>query len=104
MIETKKGSRARWRFRIVENDAPKDLTGYTATMRMRSETGALKINDATLTLADQGTNPGELTYVPTAGDVDTAGEFRLEIWVSTGGIPDRWPRSGYVRAVIQPTL
>lgn len=69
------------------------LTGATITYTLRAVAdGALKINRATGTLANQTSFPGEVFYQLTAGNVDTAGVYAEE-WeiVHSGGTKETFP-------------
>lgn len=70
-----------------------NLTGATVTYTLRNtSSGVLKINGGATTLANQGTNPGEVYYQFAAGDVDMIGTYE-EQWQVTysGGAKETFP-------------
>jgi hypothetical protein len=57
--------------------APVDLTGSTVYIAMRNrQTGEAKINEAVCTLVSAPN--GQVSYTPSAADVDTAGVYDIE--------------------------
>ena len=58
-----------------------DLTSYTAALTATFD-GATKISAAAMTKTD-ATN-GILTYQPTAGEINVAGDYRGRIWLIAG--------------------
>ena len=69
-----------------------DLTGKTVVFRMVNlSTSLVKINDAAATL-DDAVN-GKVSYSPSSGDFDTAGEFAA-YFIDTTGVDVRWPYDG----------
>lgn len=55
-------------FTLKVNGAPINLTGFTITLSMHRASGAVVVPGGVITLLNQGTNPGQLTYTPVASD------------------------------------
>lgn len=70
-----------------------DLTGATATYSLALlSTGVLKVNRGSAVLADQLLHPGEIYYMFTGPNVNTAGLYQEE-WeiVYPGGFKETFP-------------
>ena len=83
-----------------------DLTGATAAFRMTPVGSAVpKINNAPAVIADDPTT-GRVRYDWTALDVDTPGDFDVEVIATINGKPVTFPTGpkpdDYIRVVIQP--
>lgn len=55
-------------FTLRIGGAAVDLTGMTVTLSMRRESGTLVTPGGTITVLDQTTNKGQVTYAPIASD------------------------------------
>jgi hypothetical protein len=64
---------------------PINLTGYTVTSQFRAGNALTLAGTATVTLADQGTDPGEFTLsVPASTTVDWTGNVVFDLRFSIG--------------------
>jgi len=69
-----------------------DLTGKTLKFRMVNlESGAVKVNDASADIDDA--TAGKASYSPSAGDVDTAGEY-AGYFIIDDSVDERYPYDG----------
>jgi hypothetical protein len=72
-----------------------DLTGRTIVFRMVAlSDGSVKVNNAAATIDDA--EDGEVSYTPTASDVDTAGDYAMYFLDTTSVPHKRWPYDGAV--------
>lgn len=84
VFTTKKGDTGR-PFKIRLYDGLVDLTGWAATLTMfKKHSSENKIDEKPMTLLDQADSAkrGWFEYYPTVGEVDTAGEYLVEIDVT----------------------
>lgn len=83
---------------LEHNGAPYAIPGgATAKLLMKLPgAGSPKVNAAVVIDADQGANPGRVTYAWGATDTDTEGTFNIEVEVSyAGGEKATFPNDGY---------
>lgn len=63
-------------FTLKLDGTPVNLTGFTITLVLRDAAGNLVTTGGTVTLLNQGTYPGQITYSPLATDfVFTSGAY-----------------------------
>jgi hypothetical protein len=80
-------------------------TAASVHFRAFDSTGTLQIDSACTPNADQDRNPGLAVYSPVAGDVDTAGRFKVEVLVTwNNGIKSKFPSDGFESLTIIPTV
>ena len=106
-INFKRGDTAQaytFRLRYVDTGAPIALaTGDTVRFRMRPlGGGALKINRV-MSIVDGAA--GIVSFTPQAADVDTVGDYQVEIAVTKlSGDTVTIPNASYIDATVWPTL
>lgn len=72
-----------------------NVTGRTIVFRMVAlSSGTVKVNNAAATLVDAA--DGEVSYTPSASDVDTAGDYAIYFLDTTETPNKRWPYDGAV--------
>lgn len=89
---------------LTANDVAVNLTGSTVTISMvNSVTGAVKIANAACTITSP-TN-GQVSYQPTAANVDTSGSYNIEFkQVRPDTTIQHFPSSGYEQLSIEESL
>lgn len=55
-------------FTLRVDGVPLDLTGLTVALKLHNSLGAVVVPGGATTVMNQGTNPGQVTYQPVAGD------------------------------------
>lgn len=90
---------------LLDNATPVDLTNATSVyLRMSNRRIGLKV-DAPMTIANQTTSLGVVSYHWATGDTDTVGEFNAEFRVNwPSSKPQTFPASNYVTVIIQKGL
>jgi hypothetical protein len=83
---------------LTQNGAPWPIpAGSTAKIIMKLPgAGVPKVDAAVVIDADQGTNPGKVSYAWAAGNTDTEGVYDVEVQVTlSSGETATFPISGY---------
>lgn len=87
-IRRAQGSTRPVKLTITTGDEPLDLTSATVKIYMRpilrddTISDQMVVNGAATTLANQTTNPGEVTWEPTTDDFANVGSYALQPWIT----------------------
>lgn len=88
MIRRAQGSTRPVKLTITTGDTPLDLTSATVKMYMRPIlydnciSDQIIVNGASVTVENQTTDPGKITWEPTADDFSAVGAYALQPWIT----------------------
>jgi len=80
-----------------------DLTGATAEFRMRLREGAIKVDDAVMSVVAPATG-GIVEYTWAGTDTDTVGVYDSEVILTYVNGTQTIPSAGFVTVIVAPTL
>lgn len=102
-LHTKRNDTRKWELTLLEGDVPVDLTNATGALLFVKKGSTFVVNAGTMVIDDAPA--GEVSYSPSASEVDEAGRFNAEVEVTfANGEIATFPSNGYFAVQIDEDL